>query len=144
MNEPVTFVSGTVGKKCLGDPLLENPPYMPGEHTHTHTESLASFSSVPFLMVALRVCSSTSLGKSRSWLKPQDAVHEQRADAQWWKESAPLRRPQPVRVVPGQVHLWVSLLSPCPLISCWSQEEHLGITPCLQWLKSVRRRLVLT
>lgn len=31
MNEPVTFVSGTVGKKCLGDPLLENPPYMPGE-----------------------------------------------------------------------------------------------------------------
>ncbi|XP_056906491.1 sucrase-isomaltase, intestinal isoform X3 [Takifugu flavidus] len=29
MNEPVTFVSGTVGKKCLGDPLFENPPYMP-------------------------------------------------------------------------------------------------------------------
>lgn len=35
MNEPVTFVSGTVGEKCLGDPLFENPPYMPGE-TCTH------------------------------------------------------------------------------------------------------------
>lgn len=30
MNEPVSFISGTVGK-CLGNPLLDNPPYMPGE-----------------------------------------------------------------------------------------------------------------
>ncbi|XP_054598752.1 sucrase-isomaltase, intestinal isoform X2 [Nothobranchius furzeri] len=29
MNEPASFVHGTVGGKCLGDPLLENPPYMP-------------------------------------------------------------------------------------------------------------------
>ncbi|TMS07815.1 Maltase-glucoamylase, intestinal [Larimichthys crocea] len=29
MNEPASFVHGTVGEKCLGDPLLENPPYMP-------------------------------------------------------------------------------------------------------------------
>uniref|UniRef100_A0A673NG06 alpha-glucosidase n=1 Tax=Sinocyclocheilus rhinocerous TaxID=307959 RepID=A0A673NG06_9TELE len=29
MNEPATFVHGTVGEKCLGDPALENPPYMP-------------------------------------------------------------------------------------------------------------------
>ncbi|KAM9853733.1 sucrase-isomaltase, intestinal [Aulostomus maculatus] len=29
MNEPASFVHGTVGETCLGDPLLENPPYMP-------------------------------------------------------------------------------------------------------------------
>ncbi|XP_056622067.1 sucrase-isomaltase, intestinal [Triplophysa dalaica] len=29
MNEPASFVHGTVGENCLGDPLLENPPYMP-------------------------------------------------------------------------------------------------------------------
>lgn len=29
MNEPASFVHGTAGGKCLGDPLLENPPYMP-------------------------------------------------------------------------------------------------------------------
>ncbi|KAF7653977.1 hypothetical protein LDENG_00076250, partial [Lucifuga dentata] len=29
MNEPASFVHGTVGEKCLGSPLLENPPYMP-------------------------------------------------------------------------------------------------------------------
>uniref|UniRef100_A0A7N8WI38 alpha-glucosidase n=1 Tax=Mastacembelus armatus TaxID=205130 RepID=A0A7N8WI38_9TELE len=29
MNEPASFVHGTVGGKCLGDQLLENPPYMP-------------------------------------------------------------------------------------------------------------------
>uniref|UniRef100_A0A3Q2V8W7 alpha-glucosidase n=1 Tax=Haplochromis burtoni TaxID=8153 RepID=A0A3Q2V8W7_HAPBU len=28
MNEPASFVHGTVGGKCLGDPVLENPPYM--------------------------------------------------------------------------------------------------------------------
>ena len=34
MNEPASFVHGTVGGKCLGNPLLENPPYMPRK-THT-------------------------------------------------------------------------------------------------------------
>lgn len=34
MNEPASFVHGTVGGKCLGDPLLENPPYMPRK-THS-------------------------------------------------------------------------------------------------------------
>ncbi|CAG6005384.1 unnamed protein product, partial [Menidia menidia] len=29
MNEPASFVHGTVGEICLGDPKLENPPYMP-------------------------------------------------------------------------------------------------------------------
>lgn len=29
MNEPASFVHGTVGEQCLGDPKLENPPYMP-------------------------------------------------------------------------------------------------------------------
>ncbi|XP_077421965.1 sucrase-isomaltase, intestinal [Vanacampus margaritifer] len=29
MNEPASFVHGTVGGNCLGDPRLENPPYMP-------------------------------------------------------------------------------------------------------------------
>ncbi|XP_070684825.1 sucrase-isomaltase, intestinal [Pempheris klunzingeri] len=29
MNEPASFVHGTVGEMCLGNPLLENPPYMP-------------------------------------------------------------------------------------------------------------------
>uniref|UniRef100_A0A8D0AIN6 Maltase n=1 Tax=Sander lucioperca TaxID=283035 RepID=A0A8D0AIN6_SANLU len=29
MNEPSSFVHGTVGGKCHGNPLLENPPYMP-------------------------------------------------------------------------------------------------------------------
>uniref|UniRef100_A0A665W3A9 alpha-glucosidase n=1 Tax=Echeneis naucrates TaxID=173247 RepID=A0A665W3A9_ECHNA len=29
MNEPASFVSGTVGGECLGEPRLENPPYMP-------------------------------------------------------------------------------------------------------------------
>ncbi|XP_070761323.1 sucrase-isomaltase, intestinal [Enoplosus armatus] len=29
MNEPASFVHGTAGGKCLGNPLLENPPYMP-------------------------------------------------------------------------------------------------------------------
>ncbi|RXN16969.1 maltase- intestinal-like protein [Labeo rohita] len=29
MNEPSSFVHGTVGEQCLGDPILENPPYMP-------------------------------------------------------------------------------------------------------------------
>jgi len=29
MNEPASFVHGTVGGKCLGDPNLENPPHMP-------------------------------------------------------------------------------------------------------------------
>ncbi|KAK2912661.1 sucrase-isomaltase, intestinal-like [Channa argus] len=29
MNEPASFVHGTVGGQCLGNPLLENPPYMP-------------------------------------------------------------------------------------------------------------------
>ncbi|KTG36911.1 hypothetical protein cypCar_00036484 [Cyprinus carpio] len=29
MNEPASFVHGTVGEKCLGDAALENPPYMP-------------------------------------------------------------------------------------------------------------------
>ncbi|XP_049925950.1 sucrase-isomaltase, intestinal [Epinephelus moara] len=29
MNEPASFVHGTVGGNCLGNPLLENPPYMP-------------------------------------------------------------------------------------------------------------------
>ncbi|KAK7909767.1 hypothetical protein WMY93_014451 [Mugilogobius chulae] len=29
MNEPASFVHGTVGGKCLGDQLLEYPPYMP-------------------------------------------------------------------------------------------------------------------
>ncbi|XP_044058887.1 maltase-glucoamylase, intestinal [Siniperca chuatsi] len=29
MNEPASFVHGTVGGKCLGNPLLEHPPYMP-------------------------------------------------------------------------------------------------------------------
>ncbi|TRY94146.1 hypothetical protein DNTS_001829, partial [Danionella cerebrum] len=29
MNEPASFVHGTVGEKCLGNPALENPPYMP-------------------------------------------------------------------------------------------------------------------
>ncbi|XP_034024674.1 maltase-glucoamylase, intestinal [Thalassophryne amazonica] len=29
MNEPASFVHGTVGGKCLGNPLLEKPPYMP-------------------------------------------------------------------------------------------------------------------
>uniref|UniRef100_A0A8C1UIE8 alpha-glucosidase n=1 Tax=Cyprinus carpio TaxID=7962 RepID=A0A8C1UIE8_CYPCA len=31
MNEPASFVHGTVGEKCLGDAALENPPYMPRE-----------------------------------------------------------------------------------------------------------------
>ncbi|RXN35304.1 maltase- intestinal-like protein [Labeo rohita] len=29
MNEPASFVHGTVGEKCLGKPELEDPPYMP-------------------------------------------------------------------------------------------------------------------
>ncbi|XP_068173302.1 sucrase-isomaltase, intestinal [Antennarius striatus] len=29
MNEPASFVHGTVGGKCLGNPLLDFPPYMP-------------------------------------------------------------------------------------------------------------------
>ncbi|XP_076591162.1 sucrase-isomaltase, intestinal [Chaetodon auriga] len=29
MNEPASFVHGTVGGKCLGEQILENPPYMP-------------------------------------------------------------------------------------------------------------------
>lgn len=29
MNEPASFVHGTVGEKCLGEGILENPPYMP-------------------------------------------------------------------------------------------------------------------
>ncbi|XP_073343836.1 sucrase-isomaltase, intestinal [Pagrus major] len=29
MNEPASFVHGTVGEQCLGNQLLENPPYMP-------------------------------------------------------------------------------------------------------------------
>ncbi|KAG9338720.1 hypothetical protein JZ751_025389, partial [Albula glossodonta] len=29
MNEPASFVHGTVGGKCLGDPIYEKPPYMP-------------------------------------------------------------------------------------------------------------------
>uniref|UniRef100_A0A669BLK2 alpha-glucosidase n=1 Tax=Oreochromis niloticus TaxID=8128 RepID=A0A669BLK2_ORENI len=29
MNEPASFVHGTVNGNCLGDPKLENPPYMP-------------------------------------------------------------------------------------------------------------------
>ncbi|XP_067276076.1 sucrase-isomaltase, intestinal [Pseudorasbora parva] len=29
MNEPASFVHGTVGGKCLGNDALENPPYMP-------------------------------------------------------------------------------------------------------------------
>ncbi|XP_057695527.1 sucrase-isomaltase, intestinal isoform X2 [Corythoichthys intestinalis] len=29
MNEPASFVHGTVGGNCLGHPMLENPPYMP-------------------------------------------------------------------------------------------------------------------
>ncbi|XP_073706325.1 sucrase-isomaltase, intestinal-like [Garra rufa] len=29
MNEPANFVHGTVGEKCLGNPELEDPPYMP-------------------------------------------------------------------------------------------------------------------
>ncbi|XP_036392320.1 maltase-glucoamylase, intestinal [Megalops cyprinoides] len=29
MNEPASFVHGTVGGKCLGSPEYENPPYMP-------------------------------------------------------------------------------------------------------------------
>uniref|UniRef100_A0AAR2K3C5 Maltase n=1 Tax=Pygocentrus nattereri TaxID=42514 RepID=A0AAR2K3C5_PYGNA len=29
MNEPSSFVHGTVGGKCLGDDIYENPPYMP-------------------------------------------------------------------------------------------------------------------
>lgn len=29
MNEPASFVHGTVGEKCLGEDILENPPYMP-------------------------------------------------------------------------------------------------------------------
>ncbi|XP_029026154.1 sucrase-isomaltase, intestinal-like [Betta splendens] len=29
MNEPASFVHGTAAGKCLGDPRLENPPYMP-------------------------------------------------------------------------------------------------------------------
>ncbi|XP_056297994.1 sucrase-isomaltase, intestinal [Pseudoliparis swirei] len=29
MNEPASFVHGTVDGNCLGNPLLENPPYMP-------------------------------------------------------------------------------------------------------------------
>uniref|UniRef100_A0A3Q3EIB9 alpha-glucosidase n=1 Tax=Labrus bergylta TaxID=56723 RepID=A0A3Q3EIB9_9LABR len=29
MNEPASFVHGTVGEKCLGNQLLEFPPYMP-------------------------------------------------------------------------------------------------------------------
>ncbi|XP_051512453.1 sucrase-isomaltase, intestinal-like isoform X1 [Myxocyprinus asiaticus] len=29
MNEPASFVHGTVGENCLGDSNLENPPYMP-------------------------------------------------------------------------------------------------------------------
>lgn len=34
MNEPASFVHGTVGGQCLGDPLLENPPYMPRKNTN--------------------------------------------------------------------------------------------------------------
>ena len=33
MNEPASFVHGTVGGKCLGSDLLENPPYMPRKET---------------------------------------------------------------------------------------------------------------
>ncbi|KAJ8368020.1 hypothetical protein SKAU_G00080480 [Synaphobranchus kaupii] len=29
MNEPASFVHGTIDGKCLGDPIYENPPYMP-------------------------------------------------------------------------------------------------------------------
>lgn len=29
MNEPASFVDGTVGGKCLGDPIYDDPPYMP-------------------------------------------------------------------------------------------------------------------
>ncbi|KAJ8280469.1 hypothetical protein GJAV_G00054930 [Gymnothorax javanicus] len=29
MNEPASFVHGTVGGKCLGDPIFDKPPYMP-------------------------------------------------------------------------------------------------------------------
>uniref|UniRef100_A0A8K9X5J6 Maltase n=1 Tax=Oncorhynchus mykiss TaxID=8022 RepID=A0A8K9X5J6_ONCMY len=29
MNEPSSFVHGTVGEKCLGPPVYDNPPYMP-------------------------------------------------------------------------------------------------------------------
>ncbi|XP_066540681.1 sucrase-isomaltase, intestinal [Hoplias malabaricus] len=29
MNEPASFVHGTVGGNCRGDPIYENPPYMP-------------------------------------------------------------------------------------------------------------------
>uniref|UniRef100_A0A4W6E6N8 alpha-glucosidase n=1 Tax=Lates calcarifer TaxID=8187 RepID=A0A4W6E6N8_LATCA len=35
MNEPASFVHGTVGGKCLGNPLLENPPYMPRKTCRT-------------------------------------------------------------------------------------------------------------
>lgn len=29
MNEPASFVHGTVGEKCLGDEKYDFPPYMP-------------------------------------------------------------------------------------------------------------------
>lgn len=29
MNEPASFVDGTVGGKCLGPPIFDHPPYMP-------------------------------------------------------------------------------------------------------------------
>ncbi|XP_027028042.2 sucrase-isomaltase, intestinal [Tachysurus fulvidraco] len=29
MNEPSSFVDGTVGGKCLGEPIFDHPPYMP-------------------------------------------------------------------------------------------------------------------
>lgn len=31
MNEPASFVDGTVGGKCLGPAIYDNPPYMPRE-----------------------------------------------------------------------------------------------------------------
>ncbi len=44
MNEPASFVHGTVGEHCLGNNDLENPSYMPrkflwvhdGQHTHLY------------------------------------------------------------------------------------------------------------
>uniref|UniRef100_A0A8C5CTQ6 alpha-glucosidase n=1 Tax=Gadus morhua TaxID=8049 RepID=A0A8C5CTQ6_GADMO len=36
MNEPASFVHGTVGGKCLGSDLLENPPYMPRKAQSVH------------------------------------------------------------------------------------------------------------
>lgn len=145
MNEPVSFVSGTVGKECPGNKLLEMPPYMPGEsHTHTRTYTYTHTHTHYCFIQILKVLDSsivplssrtadarhgltslfvsTSFGKSTSGIKPQDGVHEQRADPRRREENATLRRAQSVRMVTRQAHFRVSAVAP-KRIACLKKQE---------------------